>query len=397
MFGLKGIAGVSLAALVLLGAAPVASRAQIIERPRRASTSYDRTYQLGYDEGYRSGYDNGNDDRLDGRHRQPTDFKEYRRGDDGYSDRIGSRDQYKLGYRSGFEQGYDDGLTGRQYGARPGQDRVVVPQSGQGSAGRGPVLQRRGSYDPYPGQGQGRGRGKRNRDPYGGGPNSNPYPNSYPSQYPGGSPSGYPGQRVGYNASMVIELETPITTKYSQEGDRFSARVVEPSAYYGARVDGYIGRLERPGKVSGKGEVVLVFQQIVFPDGYAEPMQAQVEEVLGYARGVPSTRRNGPMNSAPWDWGKNKKDRNDDINAQAGDEGQIEGEGSKGRDAAVVGGGAAVGAVIGSVIGGGSGAAIGAAIGAATGGGVVASTRGSEIDLEPGAQLRIRTGQGVRY
>jgi hypothetical protein len=375
-----GIAGAVLAAVVLSMAAPVTGQAQILERPRRSSSSYDRAYQLGFDVGYRTGYDRGVENRREGRNQNPTDFKEYRRGDDGYNDRVGNREDFRLGYRAGFDKGYTDGQGGRQYGARAGQDRVDVGRGiGRGARnGRGPVLGR-GPDSGYPPQ-VGRNRGYNNRQ-YGGGQ--------------GGY--GYPSQRMGFNTSMVIELETPITTRYSQEGDRFSAIVVEPQSYYGARVEGYIGELKRPGKVSGKGEIVLVFTDIIWPDGLAEPMQAQVEEILGYPRGVARPSSRGPLGGrAPWEWGKKNDDRNDDIDAKAGDEGQIEGKGSKGRDAAVVGGGTALVAANGSVIGGGGGAAIGAAIGAVAGGGIVATTRGHEIDLEPGAQLRIRTGQGVR-
>ena len=364
----RAIAGVALALLVLSGVAPLAASAQIIERPRRAVGSYDRAYQIGFDEGYRRGYDEGRDDASSGRTRNPNDFGEYRRADAGYNDRVGSRDRYRIGFRAGFEQGYDDAVYGRQYGARPGQARV---DAGRRNGG-GPVL------------GRGGGRQGGYRDP------DNRAPNG---AYGNG---GYAGSgRMGYNQSLVIELETPITTRHSQEGDRFSAIVVEPRNYYGARVEGYVGKIEKPGRVAGKGELVLVFEGIVWPDGYAEPMQAQVEEVLGYQRGTPRPG-GGVFNRAPWEWGKND-DRNDDIDAKAGDEGEIRGEGSTGRDAAVVGGGAAIGAVIGGVVGGGSGAAIGAAIGAASGGTVVASTRGDHIDLEPGAQLRIRTGQSARF
>lgn len=363
MSRIKGIAVTALALLVFVGVVPLSTDAQVIQRPRRSVNSYDRAFELGYDEGYRRGYERGQDDARDGRTRNVTDFKEYRRGDDGYNDRVGNRDRYKMGFRGGFEQGYDDGVYRRQYGARPGRDRVDVGR-GRYNNNRGPVLGRNG--------------------------------NRYPDNY-GRFPGGQAGRRVGFNQTMVIELDTPITTRHSQEGDRFSAFVVEPRSAYGARVEGYIGKLEKPGRVAGKGEIVLVFQEIVWPDGYAEPMQAQVEEVIGYRNGTPRPGDRGVFRRAPWEWGKDNDDRNDDIDAEAGDEGQIEGEGSKGRDAAVVGGGAAIGAVIGGVIGGGAGAAIGAAVGAATGGGVVASTRGHHIDLEPGAQLRIRTGQSARF
>ena len=360
----RTIAGVALALLVLSGVAPLVASAQFNQRPRRAVGSYDRAYQIGFDEGYRRGYDEGRDDAARGRTRNPNDFKEYRRADDGYNDRVGDRDRYRIGFRGGFEQGYDDAVYGRQYGARPGQSRVDARRQ----AG-GPVLGR-GGQGGY-------------RDPYGRAPNG---------AYGNG---GYANSRMGYNQSLVIELQTPITTRQSQEGDRFSAIVVEPQSFYGARVEGYIGKLEKPGRVAGKAEMVLVFQEIVWPDGYTEPMQAQVEEVLGYQRGTPRPG-GGIFNRAPWERGKND-DRNDDIDAKAGDEGEIEGESSRGRDTAVVGGGAAIGAVIGGVVGGGGGAAIGAAIGAATGGTVVAGTRGHHIDLEPGAQLRIRTGQSASF
>ena len=368
MSRVKGIASAVLAALAIALAVPAIGQAQDVQRPRRSSSSYDRAYQLGFDVGYRTGFDKGVEDRRGGRSRNSTDYKEYRRGDDGFNDRVGNREEYRLGYRAGFDKGYTDGLADRQFGARPGaQGRVAIPRGGNG-----PVLQRGGGYPAG---------GPVGRGGYYGGRGDN---------------YGYGGRRVGFDSTMVVELETPITTRHSQEGDRFSAIVVEPSSYYGSRVEGYIGKLDRPGRVSGKGEIVLVFTDIVFPDGYAEPMQAQVEEVIGYPRGIPRPGSRGPsISRAPWEWGKND-DRNDDVDAEAGDEGQIEGKGSRGRDAAVVGGGAAVGAAIGSVIGGGSGAAVGAAIGAATGGGIVATTRGHEIDLEPGAQLRIRTGQGVR-
>ncbi|MBK6316313.1 MAG: hypothetical protein IPF53_19005 [Blastocatellia bacterium] len=224
------------------------------------------------------------------------------------------------------------------------------------------------------------------------------YPGSYPGGYPTGSATGYPGaypggygypgdQRVGFSTMMVVELETPVSTKYSREGDRFSARVVDPGQYAGSRVEGYIGRIDKAGRVHGKAEIVLVFEGIIFPDGYAERMPAQVEEVLGYGYGYGGYGGYG---------GRNGQNKRDDINATAGDEGQIVGESSRGRDTAIITGGAGVGAATGAVLGGAKGAVIGAAIGAVTGGTVVALNRGRDIEMQPGAQLRIRTGQGVR-
>ena len=58
-----------------------------------------------------------------------------------------------------------------------------------------------------------------------------------------------------------------------------------------------------------------------------------------------------------------------------------EAESSKGRDGAMIGGGAGLGAIIGAIAGGGKGAAIGAAVGGASGTGAVLATKGKEVDF----------------
>lgn len=64
-----------------------------------------------------------------------------------------------------------------------------------------------------------------------------------------------------------------------------------------------------------------------------------------------------------------------------------EAEGTKKKDAAKIGGGAAGGAIIGGILSGGDGAAKGAAIGGAAGTGVVLSTRGEEVRLAVGTPV----------
>jgi len=58
-------------------------------------------------------------------------------------------------------------------------------------------------------------------------------------------------------------------------------------------------------------------------------------------------------------------------------------ESTKKRDAAIVGGGAGIGAAIGALTGGGKGAAIGAAVGGGAGTGTVLATKGKEIRFAP--------------
>ena len=55
-----------------------------------------------------------------------------------------------------------------------------------------------------------------------------------------------------------------------------------------------------------------------------------------------------------------------------------------------------IGALIGMIAGGGKGAAIGAAIGGSAGAGGVLSTRGKDIRLDRGTQLKLRTSTDAR-
>jgi hypothetical protein len=64
-----------------------------------------------------------------------------------------------------------------------------------------------------------------------------------------------------------------------------------------------------------------------------------------------------------------------------------EAEATKGRDAAVVGGGAGLGAAIGAIAGGKKGAATGAVIGGAAGTGTVLATKGKEVEFPAESKL----------
>jgi hypothetical protein len=60
------------------------------------------------------------------------------------------------------------------------------------------------------------------------------------------------------------------------------------------------------------------------------------------------------------------------------------------KDAAIIGGGAAAGAVIGGIAKGGKGAGIGAVIGGVAGTGAVLATKGKEVELAAGTPVTIR-------
>ncbi|MCU1292713.1 MAG: hypothetical protein JWP08_1563, partial [Bryobacterales bacterium] len=66
-----------------------------------------------------------------------------------------------------------------------------------------------------------------------------------------------------------------------------------------------------------------------------------------------------------------------------------------GKDAAKVGGGAALGAIIGAIAGGGKGAGIGAGVGGAAGAGDVLLTRGKPVVLASETKLSFRLAAPV--
>ena len=77
-------------------------------------------------------------------------------------------------------------------------------------------------------------------------------------------------------------------------------------------------------------------------------------------------------------------------------EGGVRGRDSTKDDVTKVGASAGVGAIIGAIFGGGHGAAIGDAIGGSVGTAGVLTSRGKELRLERGQQLKIRTGNETR-
>ena len=74
---------------------------------------------------------------------------------------------------------------------------------------------------------------------------------------------------------------------------------------------------------------------------------------------------------------------------------RIQAEGTKGRDTAVIGGAAGVGALIGGIVGGKKGAAIGAATGGGAGTAGVLMTKGKEVEFGPEQQFAFRLQQDL--
>lgn len=68
--------------------------------------------QTALNAGYNAGEREGRSDERRGRHRNYSDFSEYRNATTDYKSNMGDRELYRRYYRQGFENGYADGLRG---------------------------------------------------------------------------------------------------------------------------------------------------------------------------------------------------------------------------------------------------------------------------------------------
>ena len=161
---------------------------------------------------------------------------------------------------------------------------------------------------------------------------------------------------------LRLRLNSSLSTKTNQRGDRFTATVVQPQEYEGATVTGHIAQLNRSGRVSGKTELSLAFDSITMRDGRTGTLRGEVTELIA-SESVKSVDEEGNIESA-----------------------------NKTKDTVIrSGGGAALGAIIGAIAGGGKGAAIGAILGAGVGAGPVYVQGNKDLILDPGTEMEVRT------
>ncbi|MBS1811947.1 MAG: hypothetical protein JST84_27545 [Acidobacteria bacterium] len=269
-------------------------------------------YVAGYNEGYLSG-------KSDYNANTPKDFQRstiYQDANRGYDKQFGELAEYQRGFKAGYEIGYNDGYIGRDKNEKMPANLNTKPPTVAENPSMAPVRSRT--------------------------------PNK-------------PRFAIAPDTAVKIRLETPISTKTNQEGDKFTAFVVEPQEYEGAVVEGHIAKLKRSGKLTGQTELALEFDRITFKDGTTSDFRAQVERVYATEK---------------------VKTIDDEGNVQSGD---------TTKDTTIrSAGGAAIGAIIGAIGGGGKGAAIGAILGATVGAGSV-FIQGKDLQFDQGTEIQVRT------
>ena len=162
---------------------------------------------------------------------------------------------------------------------------------------------------------------------------------------------------------LVAVLNNGLTSRQSREGERFSMTVRSPSNYDGAVIEGYVSRVDRSTRVSGREEMSLIFERIRMRNGSTFNFDGQIVSVRTLS--------------------------GDDVRVD--NEGNVSERTSQTTETVTrTGICAALGALVGAIAGGGKGAAIGAGVGAGAGVGSIFIQGRDNLELLTGTEFTIR-------
>jgi serine/threonine-protein kinase len=158
---------------------------------------------------------------------------------------------------------------------------------------------------------------------------------------------------------LSLSLETPLSSESAKTGDRFTTVLASPviiegveALPEGSKVVGHVSQVEPAGKVRGRAEMTLAFDRLTSASG--EEIAIEAEPFFRRARST------------------------------------------AGKDAKIVGGLSAVGALVGGLLGGKKGAVAGGAAGAGAGAGAVVATKGEEVVLPEGTEIPIKLRAAIK-
>jgi hypothetical protein len=191
--------------------------------------------------------------------------------------------------------------------------------------------------------------------------------NVYNGTTPGYSQSGTISSAAGEfivpdGQMLTARLETDLTTRTVQTGDRFTMTVTSPAQFQGAVIEGHVASANRSGRITGRSDMSLNFDTISY--------NGRTYQFAGFIDSVRA--QNGQT-------------------VQVDNEGTVRDDDSRGTQTAQRAAiGTAVGAIIGAIAGGGKGAAIGAILGAGAGAGSVYVQGHGDLELLSGSEVTIR-------
>ena len=351
---------VVLVSLLLSGFLAVPSRTAVAAE---GNVAIQRGYRTGYSDGYMAGYR----DSIDNAARSYAAHGEYFKADRAYSKDYGDIDDYRDGYQQGFETGYDAGFEKRSFeaaipsglstrGIRASAEPIKQPvaESAKIPSVEAPISSP--ATDPAPAV-----------------PAESPA--NATSEIASSSPSSAAPQQsvsaddntvivIPRDTELIVELNDPISTQSAREGDKFTARVVSPAEVSGATIEGRVEKIERPGRIKKRSQMLLSFDRIVVSESRWSNFDAILSEVL-------------PV-------------KGDNVR-RVDSEGTAVGKSTVKPDAIKIGASTGTGLTIGTLTAGPLGAAVGAGIGAAFGLGAIIIEKGKDIKLNSSQQLRIRS------
>ena len=167
-----------------------------------------------------------------------------------------------------------------------------------------------------------------------------------------------PKTTIPEGTKLRVALIDSVSSDKNRSGDQFQASLVEPVVVdgktvleKGTKVRGRVLDAKESGRVKGRATVELTLTQVVLKDGKTFNVSTKPYTAVAAA--------------------------------------------TKKRDAAIIGGGAGLGAAIGALAGGGKGALVGAAVGGGAGTGTVLATKGKEIHYAPETRLQFTLASPV--
>lgn len=158
---------------------------------------------------------------------------------------------------------------------------------------------------------------------------------------------------------LDVVLNEDLSSGVNQVGDHFSVEVTDPVMMggrevipAGSTVHGTVEEVKKAKRGAGNASLTLAFTRLELPGGYTTEMSATLSE---------------------------------------------QSEGKKKRNAAVIGGSAAGGAILGKIIGKDTkGAVVGGLVGGAIGTGIVLSKEGSQVELPSGTPIALVLSQPIQ-
>jgi len=340
-----------------------------------------RGYRTGYSDGYMSGYR----DAIDNATKNYGRHGEYAKADRAFSKDYGSVTDYRDGYQQGFETGYDTGFEKRSFDATipSGLNKrgiVSVNTTVSETATIKTTVEERSPTETVVQTVV-----TNKTEPVS--ETAPTYSNNQTSDVTTTTVSGSDSTEqapiltartetatsvvsgettilIPSDTELIVELLDDIDTDRNREGDRFQARIVSPSEISGAIIEGRISKIQKPGRIKRRAEMLLSFDRLVISPNRWSNFNAIVTEVVA---------------------------RKGDNVKRVDIEGTVEGKRSYKEDSIKVGATTGTGLVIGAIAGGPVGAAVGAGVGAAFGVGAVVVERGKHIRLDKDQQLRIKS------